>query len=160
MAKFVDLLLLVFITVGAVPVHGYDSSDGADLDQLILSVYVDEEGEALVIGYAEPESLADLPFLEVSEYAYDDDSKELYAITDALTSGCGDDSQLDFVTEASLDVYLVMFYLPSEAKLEAVNFSEGLDCLVSESDDSLVVEVWGYDVDGSDATIVYRAAQE
>jgi len=157
-AKFIVLLFLVFITVGAVPVHGYDSSDGADLDQLILNVYVDEDGEALVIGYAEPESLADLPFLKVSEYAYDADSKELYAITDALTSGCVDDSQLDLVTEASLDVYLVMFYLPPEAKLEAVDFSEGLDCLVSESDGSLVVEVWGYDLDGPDATIVYRVA--
>jgi len=113
------------------------------VDLLILNVYVDEEGEALVIGYVEPESLADLHFLEFSEYAYDDDSKELYAITDALTSGCVAYSQLDLVTEA---------------KLEAVDFSKGLDCLVSESDGSLVVEVWGYDVDGPDATIVYRVA--
>lgn len=56
--------------------------------QLILNIYVDETGKALVTGYVEQEDVETLTFLETSsesECIYENDTNQLYALTNALT---------------------------------------------------------------------------
>ena len=85
-------LILVFVFFNSIIFSAATSIQSAEDDsipnQLILSVYVDEGGRCLITGYVEdPESL---PFLNSSEYSIDDESRQLYAITNALTSKSAD----------------------------------------------------------------------
>jgi DNA-binding HxlR family transcriptional regulator len=136
-------ILFISITIGA-----EFSQDGLDnsqvLNQLVLNVYVDGGGKCLINGYAEdPGSLA---FLNSSEYTYEDDSRQLFAITNALTSKSGDNWKVRFISEGSYDEYWIMFYLPANAKLSGVNCSLGLDYLVYASNRSVIAEVQGHDI--------------
>ena len=98
----------------------------------------------MINGYVDdPGSLA---FLNSSEYTYEDDSRQLYAITNALTSKSGDNWKLSFKSEGSYDEYRIMFYLPANAKLSGVNSSLGLDYLVYASNRSVIAEVQGHDI--------------
>lgn len=127
---------------------GVSSSQGAAEgqlpNQLILSIYVDESGRCLVNGYVEdPESL---PFLDSSEYSYDEESRQMYAVTNALTSKSADNWRVRFESEGSYEEYRVIFYLPADAMLSGVDSSQGLDYLVYAANSSVVAEVNGHDV--------------
>jgi hypothetical protein len=74
-------VLLIPVIIGTALSQG-GSNDDAVLNQVVLNVYVDDRGRALINGYADdPGSLL---FLNSSEYTYEDDSRQLYAITSAL----------------------------------------------------------------------------
>ena len=68
---------------------GDESSEAAGL---VLDIYVDDAGKALVTGYAK--SIAGLHFLNASEYQYDQDAQQLYAVTNSLTMKNGDDWEI------------------------------------------------------------------
>lgn len=145
-------ILFISITSGAAL-----SQDGPDdsqvLDQLVLNVYVDDGGKCLINGYVEdPGSLA---FLNSSEYTYEDDSRQLYTITNALTSKSGDNWKVSFDLEDSYDEYRIIFYLPVNAKLSGVNCSQGLDYLVYASNRSVIAEVQGHDITNPAVDINY-----
>ena len=106
-----------------------------------------------MIGYAD--NLDGLGFLESSEYIYDEETKALYVLTGSLTSMIGDRWELELVTRSCWDEYQVVFYLPPEVVLETADGSGGLEYQVAESDDSLVVDFWGYDVKSPAVTIGY-----
>jgi len=142
--------LLAFITAS---VQGDEQIDETGPGRLLLDVYLDEDGKALVIGYAD--NLDGLSFLESSEYIYDEETKALYVLTGLLTSMIGDRWELELVTGSCWDEYLVVFYLPPEVVLEAVDGSEGLEYQVAESDDALVVDFRGYDVKSPAVTMRY-----
>ena len=111
------------------------------LNQLVLNVYVDDGGRALINGYVDdPGSLA---FLNSSEYTYEDDSRQLYAITSALTSKSRDNWTVSFESEGSYDEYQIMLYLPANAKLRRIDCSLGLDYLVYAANESVIAEVQG-----------------
>ena len=97
-------LILVSILFTSITLGAAFSQDGPDdsqeLNQLVLNVYVDDRGKSLINGYVEdPGSLA---FLNSSEYTYEDDSRQLYAITNILTSKSGDNWKLRFKSEGKL----------------------------------------------------------
>ncbi len=147
------LLLLLVVVLITTPVQGDEHTDETGPGRLLLDVYLDEDGKALVIGYAD--NLDGLGFLESSEYIYDEETKALYVLTGSLTSIIGDRWELELVTRSCWDEYLVVFYLPPEVVLEAVDGSEGLEYQVVGSDDSLVVDFWGYDVKSPAVTMRY-----
>ncbi|TSA50950.1 hypothetical protein D4R47_01425 [archaeon] len=122
------LLVVVLITT---PVQGDEHTDETGPGRLLLDVYLDEDGKALMIGYAD--NLDGLEFLESSEYIYGDETTALYVLTGSLTSMIGDCWELELVTRSCWDEYLVVFYLPPVVVLEAVDGSEGLEYLVAES---------------------------
>ncbi len=139
------ILLFIFIpiAVGTTLSQG-DPDDGAMLNQLVLNVYIDDAGRALINGYADdPGALA---FLNPSEYMYEDDSRQLYAITSALTSKSKDNWTVSFESKGRYDVYRIMLYLPANVKVRQVDCSLGLDDLVYAANESFVAEVQGYDV--------------
>jgi len=126
----------------------------SDSRGLVLDIYVDDAGKALVTGYAK--GIEGLSFLNASEYQYDDDTYQLYAVTNALTWKNGDDWEIRLPAEGSYGEYHVTFYLTENVQLSNITGTEGLDYLVSSSSDSFVVEFHGYDVTSPSAAVRYR----
>jgi hypothetical protein len=141
----VDLILLsiLFIPIAFGTALSQDGpDDNSMLDQLVLNVYIDDGGRALINGYVDdPGSLA---FLSSSEYTYEDDSRQLYAITSALTSKSRDNWTVSFESWGGYDEYRIMLYLPANAKLRRIDRSLGLDYLVYAANESVIAEVQGY----------------
>jgi uncharacterized membrane protein len=161
--KTVGILYLVLLVIAmATPVVGlasgeysfaFNDTEGYS-SQLILDIYLDETGKALVIGYInDPESL---PFLETADYIYENETQQLYALTHALTEKSGDRWTLTFTTTANYTNYQVVFYLPPEVSLGRISCSDQLEYLVSTANESLVVEFHGYEVQGPYVRIAYQ----
>jgi len=148
------LLSILFIPITVGTAFGqYGPDDSEILNQLVLNVYIDDGGRALINGYVDdPGSLA---FLNSSEYAYEDDSRQLYVITSALTSKSRDNWTVSFESEGSYDEYQVLFYLPANAKLKRVDCSLGVDYLVYAANESVVAEVQGDDLKDPVVSIEY-----
>jgi uncharacterized membrane protein len=154
-------LVLLFIAI-ATPVAGlasdeysfaFNDTEGYS-SQLILDIFLDETGKALVIGYInEPQSL---PFLETADYIYENETQQLYALTHALTEKSGDRWTLSFTTTANYTTYQVVFYLPPEVSLGRISGSDQLEYLVSTKNESLVVEFHGYEVQTPSVWIAYQ----
>ena len=157
--------LIVIIAITA-PVAGYNGDDDyapfteneSYFNQLFLNVYVDETGKALVTGYVE--DVNSLPFLKTAEYLYENDTNQLYALTNSLTWKYGDKWAINFTTNADAyyTEYHTIFYLPGDAKLIEINLnlSPGLERFVTTSNESLVIDIQGYDVESPSVTIEYQ----
>jgi len=145
------LLAAVFSCLILMPAHCAESSIG---QRLILNVYLDSSGKALVTGYAE--NVSGLAFLNNSQFRFENDSHQLYALTAGLTTKVGDLWTLRFDANGSFDDYRATFYLPSETSLGQINASAGLGYLLSASNESLVADVQGWDVSDPQISILYR----
>jgi len=166
------LCLLVLISVSGIVcvVCGLGIEDGNEaaavvadegyFKQLILEIYVDESGKALVTGYIEPDAVASLSFLNNSEYIYDNDTKQLYALTDELTDKSGADWTLRFSSSAYYTDYHTVFYLPDVIRLGRINCSPTMQYFVTVSNGSFVIDVHGYDVERPMTEIEYQEQLE
>jgi hypothetical protein len=137
------IIVLVAITATAFPAFGY---------QLILEIYVDEAGKALVTGYIEQEGVESLPFLDTSEHLYEKETNQLYALTNGLTSKIGDDWALNFSTRD----YYTDYHLPGDVRLGKINCSRDMEYFVSASNGSFVIDVQGYDIENPMTTVEYQ----
>ena len=172
------LQLLVAITVTVTvaiaittPAAGYNDDyepyaylNDTYLKELNLDIYVDETGKALVMGYVEREDIDSdgLPFLELSEYVYDNDTNQLYAFTNALTSKYGDRWSIKFTTDAyaCYTEYHTIFYLPCGVMLGEINCSHGLAHSTAISNDSFVIDIQGCNVESPMTIIEYHQPLE
>lgn len=145
---------LVFVAALLVMSAHSQESDSSVGQSLILNVYLDNAGKALVTGYAE--DVSGLAFLANSQFRFENDSHQLYALTDDLTAKRGDLWTLSFDAKGSFDDYRVTFYLPSETSLGEINASLGLGYLLSASNESLVADVQGYEVSDPRISILYQ----
>ena len=156
------LLLLIVIIAATMPVAGYSSGydyyavNESYFKQLILNIYVDEAGKAVVMGYVEDEDIDSFTFLKTSEYLYENDTKQLYALTNALTSKYGENWEINFTTDTYYREYHTIFYLPGDVRLGKIKCSEGLKYFVTASNESFVIDVQGYDVDNPLTAIEYQ----
>jgi uncharacterized membrane protein len=146
-------LLLVISSVIAPALGQSSASDNSNSERFILDIYPDRAGDTLVIGYAD--NLKSIQFLNKSEYTYDNSTRQLVARTNALTRKNENLWTLRFELSDRLNGYYAAFYLPSDVKLRGVNISDGLKYLISMRNESLVVEVQGYDVQNPAVTIEY-----
>ena len=135
-------------------------ADEGYFKQLILEIYVDESGKALVTGYIEPDAVASLSFLNNSEYIYDNDTKQLYALTNELTDKSGADWTLRFSSCAYYTDYHTVFYLPDVIRLGRINCSPTMQYFVTVSNCSFVIDVQGYDVESPMTEIEYQEQLE
>jgi hypothetical protein len=126
----------------------------AAAQKLILNIYLDETGKALVTGYVQ--DIGGLPFLSASTYRYENDTMQLYALTDALTSKDGELWSLRLQSSGHYDDYHLTFYMPNDRGLKGINSTAGLQYLLSASNQSLVVDVHGYDVENPGVMIDYQ----
>jgi uncharacterized membrane protein len=150
------LALTLFMTAAIVLSSGSwaEEVEISDSRSLVLDVYADDAGKALVTGYAN--GIEGLPFLNASEYLYDNDSRQLYAVTNALTWKSGDEWEIRLPVEGVFGEYHVTFYLSGNVQLSNITGTAGLDYLVSSSSDSFAVEFHGYDVASPSAAVRYR----
>ncbi len=122
--------------------------------RLILNVYLDSTGKALVTGYVD--DIRGLAFLNASQYRFENETSQLYALTDGLTAKEGNLWTLRFGSSGYYDDYRVTFYLPSDMLLGRINTSEGLSYLLSASNESMVADVQGYEVHDPRIAIEYQ----
>jgi len=127
-------------------------------ESLILDIYVDEAGKTLLVGYVEPEYVKNFSFLETSEYLFDDETNEFYAITNSLTSKQADDWTINFTTMGYYTECHIMIYLPEVTKLKTVSCSEGFDHFVYSSNESMIVDIQGFNI--QDPVIVAKYRQD
>lgn len=126
----------------------------AYFNQLILDIYVDETGKALVTGYVD--DIQGLPFLQTAEYLFENDTLQLYALTNTLTWKYGDKWVLNLSVTGFYTYYHAIFYLPSDVSLGPITSSNNLEYLVSTSNDSFVIDMQGYDVESPSVMIDYQ----
>ena len=142
------LLIMLILSPG-------NAAEMADSSQsLTLNVYLDGSGKALITGYAE--SISGLDFLNGSQFQLENDSHQLYALTASLTAKEGDLWTLRFDSRGDFNDYRVTFYLPNETSLGEINTSQGLDYLLSASNESLVADVQGWELSDPRISIQYR----
>ena len=142
------LLIMLILSPG-------NAAEMADSSQsLTLNVYLDGSGKALITGYAE--SISGLDFLNGSQFQRENDSHQLYALTAGLTAKEGDLWTLRFDSRGDFNDYRVTFYLPNETSLGEINTSQGLDYLLSASNESLVADVQGWELSNPHISIQYR----
>jgi uncharacterized membrane protein len=123
-------------------------------ERLILNVYLDETGKALVTGYAQ--EISSLSFLNESQYRYENDTSQLYALTNSLTRKEGDLWTLRFASRGYYDDYHVTFYLPGNLLLKKINSTSGLEYFISTSNQSLVADFQGYEIQHPSVIIEYQ----
>jgi uncharacterized membrane protein len=159
------LALILFITTMALA-SGQELDRGTTGQKLNLDIYLYETGQTLVAGYVEkPMSLS---FLKpprytteysaryVPDYKYENDTRQLYAWTDALTMKREETWSLIFLSRGFYDEFQIVFHLPSDLRLGLINSSDGLKYMVSASNDSLIVDVQGYGVRDPAISVEYQ----
>ena len=140
------LFLLLSLSLGM--------EEASTQDSLILNVYLDPAGKALVTGYAD--NISGLDFLATSEYQYENDTHRLYALTDGLTAKTSQVWTLNLDAEGLFEDYRITFYLPGDMRLGQINASLGLQYHLSAFNDSLVADVQGYEVQDPSISIQYQ----
>ncbi len=155
-------LLCVFVTVvllsAIMPVYMAQSynitTNSTYTSNLVLNIYVNDAGKVLVTGYAD--SINGLSFLKDSQYKYDKDTKQLYALTDSLTYKSGEDWEAKLPSQGNYSEYHSIFYLPASVKISKINATPDLEYLVSATNDSFQVDLHGYDVKSPTIIIDYQ----
>ncbi|MFH1773458.1 MAG: MarR family transcriptional regulator [Methanobacteriota archaeon] len=124
---------------------------------LILNVYLEESGKALVTGYLESqEMLSGLPFIEKSEYIFQNDTNQLYAITDLLTSKQAEKWTLNFSLGGYYTEYNVIFYFPPKTALTKIDLSQDLNYFLKSENDSIVLSTQGFGVASPSVFLNYQ----
>ena len=113
-------------------------------EQILLDGYVDLSGNVLLTGYATPESLYYMSFLYGMNYSFDNNSNQLYAVTDSLTSKNADTWTLNFSLDGYYSDYSVTFYLPTGSQITKFDIQPQLNYQVQVKEDSLILSVHGY----------------
>jgi len=147
------LLSLTLIAAAAQVVAPAPGKEGEG-QKLSLNIYLDETGKTLITGYVQ--DISGLPFLSASAYRYENDTMQLYALTDALTYKDGDLWSLNLQSGGHYDNYHLTIYLPDNLGLKGINNTAGLQYLLSASNQSLVVDVQGYDIENPGVMIDYQ----
>jgi uncharacterized membrane protein len=125
-------------------------------EQIILNGYVDLSGNVLLTGYATPESLYYMPFLYGTNYSFDNNSDQLYAVIDSLTSKNADTWSLNFSLDGYYSDYSVTFYLPPGSQITKFDIQPQLNYQVQVKEDSLILSVHGYRTISPWITVDYK----
>lgn len=123
--------------------------------QIALNGYVDNSGKVLLTGYVNPESLSFMSFLDTSRYTYDNDTSQLYAVTDMLTSKSAGTWLLNFSAQGYYSDYTITFFLPEGSEVISFEISQGLNYQIQVMNDSLAMEIQGYGIASPNIGISY-----
>jgi uncharacterized membrane protein len=134
------LLLLIILITGAY------AQETINEEQVLLNGYVDNSGNILLTGYATPGSLSYMPFLNDTQYTFDNNTNQLYAVTDALTSKSADTWSLNFSLEGYYSDYSVTFDFPAGSEVTKIDVPPELNYQVQVKADSLTLSIHGYRV--------------
>jgi uncharacterized membrane protein len=124
--------------------------------QIALNGYLDDSGRVLLTGYATPESLSYMSFLDSAQYTYDNDTFQLYAVTDMLTTKSAGIWYVNFSSGGYFSDYMVTFFLPEGSEVKKFELSQGLYYQIQVMNDSLVLSVQGYRIASPEIEIEYK----
>ncbi|MDD1742193.1 MAG: hypothetical protein LUQ47_02560 [Methanotrichaceae archaeon] len=153
----VALLILIAFTI-AIQSGQVQDINSEYVNRLILSIYLDKAGNSLVSGYTE--NPAGLIFLNSSQYSYDNNTSQLYAMTNALTRKEGDSWTLEFESLGSYEDYHLTFILPNDFMVKNISSTQGLNYQISISNDSIALDFQGYDIRNPATIIEYEQPLE
>ena len=128
--------------------------------QIALNGYVDNSGKVLLTGYATSESLFYMSFLNLAQYTYDNDTNQLYAVTDMLTTKKADVWLFNFSSGGYYSDYSVTLFLPAGSEVIRFELSHGLNYQIQVMNDSLVLTVEGYRISSPEIEIEYKQPLE
>jgi len=114
----------------------------------------------LLTGYATPESLSYMSFLNLAQYTYDNDTNQLYAVTDMLTTKSAGIWHFNFSAQGYYSDYAVTFFLPAGSEVISFELSQGLNYQIQVMNDSLVLTVEGYRIASPEIEIEYKQPLE
>ncbi len=134
------LLLLIILITSA---HAQETINE---EQIVLNGYVDNSGKVLLTGYATPESLSYMPFLNGTHYTFDNNTNQLYAVTDTLTSKSADTWSFNLSLDGYYSDYSVTFYLPPGSEITKFEIQPELNYQFQVKEESLILSVHGYRV--------------
>jgi hypothetical protein len=155
MIRSMSLMLLPIILLSSMSALGQNGIPENSISQkLALNIYLDKTGKALVTGYVQ--DIRDLPFLGDSQYRYENETLQLYALTDSLTQKDGNIWNLEFSSRGYFDDYRATFYLPTDLMLKSINNTPGLNYLLSTSNQSMIADFQGFEVLDPSVTIEYQ----
>lgn len=115
-------------------------------EQVLLNGYIDNSGKVLLTGYATPESVYYMFFLNSTQYTYDNETNQLYALTDMLTSKSGNIWLLNFSLDGYYSDYSVTFELPQGSEITGFETEPELNYQFQVKEDSLMLSFHGYRV--------------
>ncbi len=125
-------------------------------EQIALNGYIDDSGKVLITGYASEDSLSYMPFLDASEYTYDNNTNQLYAVTDQLTSKNAQSWHFNFSFEGYYSDYSITLYFPPGAEFTGFEVSPGLNYRLHIMNDSLAVSAQGYRIASPGIGVEYK----
>jgi uncharacterized membrane protein len=144
-------LFLILLTILTTCAHAQETISEQPInegqiteEQIILNGYVDISGNVLLTGFATPESLYYMPFLYGTNYSFDNNNDQLYAVTDSLTSKNADTWTLNFSLDGYYSDYSVTFYLPPGSQITKFDIQPQLNYQVQVKEESLILSVHGY----------------
>jgi len=141
-----SMKLVLFFLFMMLQVNSMHAQETINEGQLLLNGYVDISGKVLLTGYATPESLSEMPFLSGANYTFENNTNQLYAVTDILTSKNEDIWSLNFSLDGYYSDYSVTFYLPAGSKITWLEIPPELSYQLQVREDSLALSVHGYRV--------------
>ncbi len=125
-------------------------------EQILLNGYVDDSGKVLLTGYATPGSLSNMPFLNGTQYTFDNSTNQLYVVLDTLTSKSADTWSLNFSIDGYYSDYSATFYLPAGSKVTKFDIQPELNYQLQVKSDSLILSVQGYKVESPWVKVDYK----
>ncbi len=146
-------LLVIFITVAY-------AQETINEEQVLLNGYVDNSGNVLLTGYATPGSLSYMPFLNGTQYTFDNNTSQLYVVTDALTSKSADTWSLNFSLDGYYSDYSITFDLPAGSEVTRIDVPPELNYQLEAKEASLTLSVHGYRVISPWIKVDYRLSPE
>ncbi len=148
------LLLLIILVI---PAHAQETINEG---QVLLNGYVDSSGKVLLTGYTTPESLSYMPFLNGTQHTFDNNTNQLYAVTDMLTSKSADTWSLNFSLDGYYSDYSVTFYLPPGSEITKFEIQPELNYQLQVKEDSLIVSIEGYRIISPWTKVDYKLPAE
>lgn len=158
MKKYFIAFLLIVLCITIVASQEF-SDDTFYSNQVILNIYINESGRALITGYVENLTLANLQFLN-SEYIFDKDTNQLYAVTDSLTWKYGDVWKINLTLLADYSEFNIVFYFPKKVIITEINHSSDLTNIITTKDGILSVEFYGFNTVDPAILINYKQSAE
>lgn len=144
------LFLLVILITSA---HAQETINE---EQVLLNGYVDNSGKVLLTGYASPESLSYMPFLNGAQYTFDNNTNQFYAVTDMLTSKSADTWSFNFSLDGYYSDYSVTFDFPHGSEITKFEIQPELNYQFQVKEESLTLSIHGYKVVSPWVKVDYR----
>lgn len=151
---------LIFLFLSIILMNIVFAQEMINEEQILLNGYVDTSGKVLLTGYASPGSLPFMPFLNDTHYTFDNNTNQLYAITNMITSKNADTWSLNFSLDGYYSDYSVTFYLPSGSEITKFEIKPELNYQVQVKEDSLILSLQGYKVESPWIKMDYKLPAE